>query len=201
MSTYADKITTLAQRLSEIGAKITGLDERRRQNSFDASQGNKTALKAIAALDTETEQLYREQQTLSQALDAAEQLTKAEQQAIVDKAEHERQREARTLAANAATLNDEIDALSVKLCEACERRIELHQLSRLDVVDRMLVNRMLGKDPLTRALQYHGIHRFAAIMVGAPTSAAPMAQANKLLASFGGGYVEPDKVKRVKLDE
>src|SRR5262249_7745699 len=153
MSTFHDKITSLNQRLSEIDAKIVQLDQRRRDNSYDASQGNKTALKAIAAVDTEAEALYREQQTVSQALDAAEQLAKDEQQALVEKAEQARHKQVRDLAGTVATYNDEIDALLVKLREALERRMETgHQLSRTDVVDRGLVNRMLSKDALTRAL-------------------------------------------------
>ena|SRR5262245_59037320 len=202
MSTYADKIASLNQRLSELGTKLVELEQRRRDHSLDASQGNKTALQAIARLDTETEQVQREQKTLAAALNQTEQLAKDEQQQLLDKQEQQRLKEARELAGAAASYNDEVDGLLVKLREALERRTEtLQQLSRLDVVDRGLVNRMLTKDPLTRALHHHAIHRYAAIMVGAPTSAAPMNQANKLLAGFGGGYIEPGKVARVKLNE
>ena len=63
-------------------------------------------------------------------------MAKEEQQALLDKQEHERQREAHTLAANAPTLNDEIDKLLTQLREACERRTEkLHKLAALRVVD------------------------------------------------------------------
>jgi hypothetical protein len=61
----------------------------------------------------------------------------------------------------------------------------LRELSRLDVADRSLINKMLGRDPLTRAIHHHGLHKFAAITVGAPGSALPMAGMNKHLASVG----------------
>ena len=198
MSTFTDKIATLNERLSEIGNKIVQLDQRRRDNSYDASQGNKTALKAIAAVDTEAEQLYREQQTLSQALDAAEQLAKDEQQLILDKQEHERQREAHSLAGNAASLNQEIDQLLVQLRQALERRAEqLNQLARMHVIDMGYLTRM-GKDAITAGFCAAGLHRFADIRTPAPTSIRALATANQLLGSIGGAYV---KVPRVKLNE
>src|SRR5262249_36871655 len=130
------------------------------------------------------------------------QLAKDEQAEVVRKTEQARHKQARELSGTVAVYNEEIDKLLVQLREVLERRVEaLHSLSRTDVVDRMLVNRMLGKDALTRALQYHAIHHFAAIMAGAPSSAAPMSQANQLLAGFGAGYIEPGKVARVKLNE
>jgi|SRR5262245_15934227 len=201
-SRHAARIADLNNRLTAINEQTRDLDTRRNGLSFDASQGHKTSLKEIAQIDSQLERLLRESKTLSAAIAQAEQLAQDEQKALLDKQEQARHKQAREFAGTVATYNDEIDKLLVQLREALERRMETaHQLSRTDVVDRGLVNRMLGKDALTRALHHHGIHRFAAIMVGAPQSAGPMSQANKLLSGFGGGYIEADKVKRVMLDD
>lgn len=197
MSTFGDKIAALNKRLSEIGNKIVQLDQRRRDNSYDASQGNKTALKAIAAVDTEAETLYREQQTLSQALDAAEQLAKDEQQAILDKQEQARQREAHSLAGDIATYNSEFDAALVKLRELLERRDEhLNKLARLQVIDMGYLARM-KKDAVTAAMAHAGLHRFCNLHTPAPASIRALASSNNLLAGIG----EPTKHPRVKLNE
>src|SRR5262249_56725329 len=136
------------------------------------------------------------------AVEGAEEGGQAKKRAVRKKQGQPRHKQAREFAGTVATYNDEIDKLLVQLREALERRMETaHQLCRTDVVDRGLVNRMLGKDALTRALHHHGIHRFAANMVGAPQSAGPMSQANKLLSGFGGGFIPAEKIKRGMLDD
>ena len=188
---HAAKLADLNTRIGEIDGKIAELETRRAGHALDAAEGNKNAIKAIASIDSEFDQLRRECSTLKSATEQLKQLMAAEQQAALDKVEQERQREARTLAGDVATYNSELDAALIVLRETLERRYAaLQKLSALRVVDPMYINKMLGRDALTRAMQAHGIARYCALMTGAPTSACAMGAANKLLAGFGGGYTE-----------
>ena len=199
MSTSADKIANLNQPLSELASKLAELGQRRRDHSLDASQGNKTALQAIAALDMQSEQLQRDRRTLSAALEQTEALAKDEQGRLLDKQEQARLREARESAAAVATYNEEIDKLlGVQLREALERRAEtLNQLARLHVIDMGYLTRM-GKDAVTAAMAHPGLHRFCNLHTPAPGSIRPLAEANNLLGGIGGD-VEPTKIERARL--
>src|SRR5262249_46729605 len=135
-SRHAARILDLNNRLTSVNEQTRNLDTRRNGLSLDAAQNSKSALKEIAQIDSQLEGLLRESKTLSAAIAQAEQLAQQEQQSILDKAEQARQREAHSLAGNAATLNEEIDQLLIQLREALERRAEhLNQLARLHVIN------------------------------------------------------------------
>lgn len=202
-SKHALRIENLEKRLVAVNELVRDLEGRRTGLSFDASQGNKTSLKEIAQIDTQVEGLQREHKTLSAAIAQAQQLAQQEQQELLNKHEQERQREARNLAAAAASLNEEIDQQLIQLRGALERRAEnLNQLARLRVIEMGYLTRM-GKDAITAGFCAAGLHRFADIRAPAPTSIRALATANKLLGGIGGGYieVEPAKRERVKLNE
>jgi hypothetical protein len=180
---FAERAATIDTSLADIDRKIIALEEKRSTHSLSAVEGNVTALKAIAAADAEVDKLNRDKRTLVVAREALERQELAAKQAAAAKEARERTAKAQALGRNACAANARIDDLLDQLAAACEQRMSaLRELTSLDVIDRGVMGRLLGKGPLTAALHHAGLHRHCALMTGAPTSARPMAGANNVLS-------------------
>jgi hypothetical protein len=180
------RTTDLDVRLGKIMDLIVDLDLRRRDLAVAAAGGDKSALRSVAMIDTELEAAEREQRTLAQALDRVHEQDEDAQRTETAREVQARRTRAANLARNIAAFNSEIDDLLARLALILGQRFEaLRELSATNIVDRSLISKMLGRDPLTRAMHYHGLHRSAAINVGAPGSALAMAGMNRHLSAIG----------------
>jgi hypothetical protein len=185
MSSLADRVVELRKRATDIAANLISLAERRKERSLDAAIGHdKTAVEAIKQIDADCDRLKREGQTISAALELAEQKER-EIAAEADRAQtRERAIEARKYADGLAALNIEIDSMMTQLFEAFQRRaILIAGLGGL--VDPSFIARFVGKPGPTRAACHAGLHRFLALETVSPQAMRPLADANALLEGIG----------------
>jgi len=165
--TSAECVVRLDMALADLDRRLAVTDAKRRSFAVDAASGSKSALQAVAACDAESDKLCRERETFVTALEIAHEQLEAEKRAVTAKSDSERRAKAQAIARNISAFNVEVDRHLEQLATVLEQRFEaLRELSATDVVDRSLINKMLGRDPLTRALHFHGLHRHAAVNVG-----------------------------------
>jgi len=181
MSTYADRLSQLRARLTDVGKQLSSLADRRKSFSLAAATGDATARKQIADTDAEAEALRREEQTISAAVETAVALDKQQ-----ELEEHARQVDAHRHAQGVIALNLEIDAALVHLREMFERRaVLLAGLARTNIVDGLFVGRLAGKAGPTRAACHAGLAKFIALEHPAPQSVRPLADTNTILVGIG----------------
>src|SRR5260370_24324049 len=142
MSTYANRLSQLPARLTDVGTQLSSLADRRKSFSLAAATGDATARKQIADTDAEAEALRREEQTISAAVETAVALDKQQELEAQAAEEHARQVDAHRHAQGVIALNLEIDAALVHLREMFERRaVLLAGLARTHNVDGLFFGR------------------------------------------------------------
>ncbi len=173
MSTYADRLSQLRARLTDVGKQLSSLADRRKSFSLAAATGDATARKQIADTDAEAEALRREEQTISAAVETAVALDKQQELEAQAAEEHARQVDAHRHAQGVIALNLEIDAALVHLREMFERRaVLLAGLARTNIVDGLFVGRLAGKAGPT-------------LEPPSPQSVRPLADTNTILVGIG----------------
>ena len=186
MSTYADRLSQLRARLTDVGKQLSSLADRRKSFSLAAATGDATARKQIADTDAEAEALRREEQTISAAVETAVALDKQQELEAQAAEEHARQVDAHRHAQGVIALNLEIDAALVHLREMFERRaVLLAGLARTNIVDGLFVGRLAGKAGPTRAACHAGLAKFIALEHPSPQSVRPLADTNTILVGIG----------------
>src|SRR5260221_5779964 len=125
MNKYADRLSQLRARLTDVGKQLSSLADRRKSFSLAAATGDATARKQMADTDAEAEAQRREEQTISAADETAVALDKQQELEAQAAEEHARQVDAHRHAQGVIALNLEIDAALVHLREMFERRAGL----------------------------------------------------------------------------
>jgi hypothetical protein len=155
---HAEAVANIDVALLDVDRRLAGLDDKRRKHAVDAAAGSKSALQAVAACDAESDKLCRERRTLVLALEQLEVQLNTEREAAADKDTAARRTRAAAAARNVGVFNAQIDDLLAQLALVLSQRFEaLRELARTDVVDRSLISKMQGKNPLTNAAHYHGL--------------------------------------------
>jgi hypothetical protein len=183
---YASKITEFNKRIADIGLKLAGLADRRKEYAFAAATGDTRALKQISDVDFEETSLVREQQTLNSAVETATALER--QVALEAKAaeEHSRQVEAHKAAQAVAALNVELDAMLLQLRECFERRaVVLRSLGNTGVVDPNLLMRLSSKSGPTSAAHAAGLGRHLHLDMVPVTAQRALSDVNVVLVGIG----------------
>ena len=110
MNGHTDRLVNLTHRASDVAARLDKLYAQRRALALAASDGDKTAAKAIAAIDAEASKLLAEQATLIAAVETAEEIDRTAQ-AERERADREAHEAAARKTADAALkVTEEIDA-------------------------------------------------------------------------------------------
>jgi hypothetical protein len=193
VSSLASRIEELRRRAETIAAEIVNIATRRKQHSLDAAIGDKSAQSAIHDLDLQREALSREGQTISAALELAQQREREEQQEAEAKLRHAREVDAYRAARAVITLHHELDEALAALRQIFERRaIALNALG--NVVDHGLVTRLSNKSNATSAAQLSGLSKFLNLEMTPAGSLRPLSSSDEILLRIG---VDPDKSKKV----
>jgi hypothetical protein len=196
MSGYADKISLLRERLSDVSRQLISLADKRRSYSLAASEGDAKARKEIADLDFQLDAVRKEEGTLGSALEIAQALARQEQADAAARSRHENAVEAHSLARALISLHEEIDLRLRQLREVFERRATvLAQLAATEAVDSLFVARLSNKAQATRATCAAGLHRFLSLETCAPQSMLPLSDGNAQLLSVGA---PPDGKPKVR---
>src|SRR5260221_12958812 len=146
MSTYADRLSQLRARLTDVGKQLSSLADRRKSFSLAAATGDATARKQIADTDAEAEALRREAQTISAAVETAVALDKQQELEAQAAEEHARQVDAHRHPQGVIALNLAIDAALVHLREMFERRaVVLAGRAKAHNVGMVVVCRLRGQ--------------------------------------------------------
>jgi hypothetical protein len=183
MSGYAERIAELSHRVTSIDLRLKSIDAERAANVIEASQGAQSALRKIAELDAETDQLRRSKAILTSAADQLDGQMREEEATLAATSRAEREQRAREIGAAICTLHLEGDALLLQLRQLFERRAgllaELHRLGRD-------VQRLAGKEPLSAAAYHAGLRIYLALEPAPISSIRPLADANALLSGVDG---------------
>ena len=125
MMMNGSKVTELANRATAAAARLDDIYGRRRALALDASEGDKSALEQIAAIDAEARELLAKKLMLTDAVLLAEEQdrTRQAEREAADAARH--LAEATKLAAAALKTTEQIDATMVALTKLFEKRAEL----------------------------------------------------------------------------
>jgi hypothetical protein len=193
MSSFTDKLAALRGRAVDITSQLTSLADKRRSYSLAATEADAKAVKAISDIDFQIDSLRREEATVRSAEEVATALEK--QEAVDEQRQQQREREvaAYNVAAAVSALHAEIDDRMVALRQAFERRAALlAELSRSELADPNLLNKLSSKLPATRAACCHRLDSFISIERTSAQGRMPLSDANALLAGIGKAP-DPDK--------
>jgi hypothetical protein len=186
MSSYADKLAEFHQRLTDIGAQLAGLADRRKQHSLAAASGDKTAAGQITALDAEAASLHKEEQTLASAIETAQALERRAQQEAEARERREREVEAHRIAQAVIALNCELDQAMLALRQLWERRQALlAELGNSNVADLGFVMRLSHKSGANAAAAYAGLTKYFAMEMTPNSAVRPLSTANEILLRVG----------------
>jgi hypothetical protein len=185
MSDLADRIAELRKRAADIASSLTALADRRKERSLDAVSGDKDAAKSIADLDFQSDALKRENQTISSALELAQERQRDREAEARDAKQRALEADAKRHGEAICALNTEIDMRMEQLAEVFARRASLLLgLANTGIVDSLFVARLCGKAGATRAACAHGLHRYIDIQTVSPQAMLPLADQNSLLLSI-----------------
>ena len=161
MSGYAERIAELAHRVTGIDLRLKAIDEERVANSVEASQNGTVALKKIASLDAEADQLRRSKETLSSAADQFDAQLKEEEAAAAAGLTAERAAKAKKIGSGICAVQSEIDLMLVQLREAFERREQMiNELHRGGGIDLRTSFRLASRENATAAAYHARLNRF-----------------------------------------
>jgi hypothetical protein len=182
MSGYAERVAELGRRLNDIDLRLKSIDAERASNVVEASQGAQSALRKIAELDAEADQLHRSKAILTSAADQLDQQLREEEAAAAAADHAERQAQARKIGSALVALNGEIDLMLTQLREAFERREALlGDLRNHGGISSSTVNSMLNKEPGTSAARYAGLGRYVSIEPVPISAIRALASSNGIL--------------------
>src|SRR5260221_7167870 len=105
-----EKLAAINTRVQDLQSEILELQTRRDRLAVDYSQGNKSAIKECAQIDTAQDAAKREMGLLQTAIAKLTELAEEEQQEILDKVEEQRQTKAADFAESICDTNAAIDA-------------------------------------------------------------------------------------------
>jgi hypothetical protein len=186
VASYADKISEFNRRIADIGAKLAGLADRRKEFAYAAASGDARARKAITDCDFETESLRKEEQIVASAIETAQALERQHELEAKQTEEHSRQVEAYSAARSIITLNEELDLALIHLREMFERRaIVLRSLGNTATVDPALLMRLSNKAGPTSAAHSAGLGRHLNLDMVPVVSQRPLADSNAVLLGIG----------------
>jgi hypothetical protein len=196
MSTTVDKMAALNTRVEDLDKELVELAARRNGLAIDYAAGNKSAQKECAQIDAATDAARRERETLSTAIHQLQELAEAEQHAVLDKFEEQRQTKAADLAESICDTNTAIDLKLAELCSLLKLRVDnLSALKSLGIVDVMYLNR--HRDFPTAAFAAAGLSKYIALHTPSPQAIRPLAASNSFFTNIG----KPPAVERVKASE
>ena len=202
MSDYRSKISELRSRVSDIGAQLASLADRRKSYALAAAENDKTALKEIADVDFAADSLRKQAATLDAAVETAEALQRQQQAEAEQQERREREIEAHQHAQAVIALNEEIDLALTQLREVFERRQDqLGKLAATGIVDSAVVMRLSNKAGPTRAACFAGLHRHIDLMTVSNQSMCPLGDAAPILAVIGVLPDTPPPTKAPRLKE
>jgi hypothetical protein len=182
MNGHTDRIVNLTHRAADVAARLAKLYEQRRALALDTAEGNKSALRQIAAIDVEAAELVGEQATLLSAVESAEEIDRAQQAARERDERKAHEAAARRTADAVLKLTVEIDAAMDDLRKQFERRATLiRELGKTGAVAGNLIQRFLGKAGPTSAMKAHGLDRHVAIEFVGAGHVQTLAESNSLL--------------------
>jgi hypothetical protein len=182
MSTFAERIASLSNRVESIDLKLKSIDAERADHAIEASQGSTSALKKVAALDAEHDQLVRSRSILTNAADQLDAQLRQEEQAAAAADREQRSGEARKVGTALAALNIELDAMMVQLRQCFERReAMLTELGSLGGISASTVKMQASKEPASAAARYAGLARFLSIEPVTVSAIRPLASSNGIL--------------------
>jgi hypothetical protein len=186
MSSFESRIAELKDRANGIAEQIITLAQRRKERSLDAAIGDKTAVQAIADLDVQSDSLKRESQTVSAAIELAEQKQREADAQAERKQLRQRAIEARKHSDAIQALHSEIDLMFKQLREVFERRnILLQGLVNTEICDRSVTMRLANKTGATAAAAHAGLSRYLGLELVPVVAQRPLADSNALLAGIG----------------
>jgi chromosome segregation ATPase len=180
MSTV-DKMQALNQRILDLDSELVELNRQRDSLALAYSQNDKTAIKQVAQTDHAIENASKEKSLLLSAIETLKSLAEAEQAAILDKVEEQRQTKAADFAESICDTNSAIDSKLVELRSLLELRANnLNALRALGVCDQIYLNRM-SRELITAAFCSAGLHKFAEISTTLADLLTPLLAANPFL--------------------
>jgi hypothetical protein len=182
MSDYATRIAEMARRVSGIDLRLKSINDERISHSIEAAQGSTSALKKVAALDAEADQLCKSRSILTNAADLLDAQLREEEQAAAAADREQRSAEARKVGAALCALNGEIDLAMVQLRQMFERREAMVcELGGLGGINPSTVKMQCSKEPASAAARYAGLARFLAIEPVTVSAIRPLASSNGIL--------------------
>jgi len=186
MSDFENRVQTYKQRQIAIETRLFAIEAERQRLSPAAVDGDRKAIAAIDALDSERSRLVSEQATITAAASQVEQLMRDEQLAGERKAALLHDNQSNELAASIATLNSEIDQALINLRQIFERRADLlGALTATPAGNSPALTGLARKFGPTGAACHAGLQRYLALEVVAAGAARPLASANELLEGIG----------------
>ena len=157
MSDFQSKVAELTKRAEFIDSKLSELHLERHLKSLDASIGDKTALRAVAACDDKIEQLLKERQTIASATERVAELIKGEQSEPDARALRARQELAGNAAAGIVVVNSLIDVALGELRKLFERRqLLVGELSRTEITSPIFDSEARQQRPSDRCMSTRG---------------------------------------------
>jgi hypothetical protein len=180
----------IVERLAELSRRVTGVDLRlaaifneRKSVAIEASQGGRTALKKVAELDQEEDQLRRSKTTYTLAADELDVMLREEEAAVAAGKHELNQAKARELGAALITLNLELDDLLLHTREAFERREGvLNALHRTaEGINARTAFKWASKENATAAAYFARLNRFLNLEPMQPSSHRPLSDANRVI--------------------
>jgi hypothetical protein len=185
MSTHEARIKELSARVALIDSQVDDLNLQRHASAIEASGGDREAIKLIARIDTQIDQLLKERATVSSASDQIELLITAEAAAAEKTQQHELEVEAGKIASAVITLHEEIDQALGQLRDMLARRSALiADLGRTFTANPAYISRLAGKSGPTSAAQFVGLNRYVELTTVAAGSARPLSDANPPLLAI-----------------
>jgi hypothetical protein len=199
LSSLTDRIVQLRKRASEITTQLGSIADRRKSYSLAAAEKDSRALKEIVDADFEADNLRKESQTISSAIESAEALSRQQELEAKRAEERKLQVEAHVTASAISALNAELDEMLLRLREAFERRASLlRSLTNIDgsVVPPELAMRLSNKSHATSAAHLVGLGRYLAMEMVPTVAWRALAEQNDLLLGIGADPTLPRIVPR-----
>jgi hypothetical protein len=186
MSSYADKIASLRERLHDVSKQLASLTDRRKSFALAAVEGDAQALKQIGDVDFETDALRKSAATLGSALETAQALERQHELEAQQAEQQAFQRTAREHAQAIIATHAALDALLIQLRECFERRaLHLRALGNTGVVDPGLIMKLCNRAGPTSAAHHAGLGRHLNLEMVPNVSQRPLADSNSVLSGIG----------------